>query len=157
ALIEGARVAVVGASGPDCGLDVRRAGRARPGAGLREVALPSGDAADCSGVAHRVLADDAGAVALVVRAGVPVAGARGTRREAGVGGTRRADPRAGLRSIAGSGRRATNRGRRGEGAARGAAGSVGPVRRAEIALLHPVHAAVAALEIRDRDPRGIHG
>src|SRR5438552_13206130 len=59
---------------------VRRAGRARAGAGLVHVAEAGGGAADRPGVARRVLAVVAAAVALVAAARVAVVGARRPRR-----------------------------------------------------------------------------
>src|SRR5205823_2099397 len=101
ALVEGARVAVRGAGRPTRLLDVGGAGGARARAGLGEVTLRRRRAADRARVAHRVLAVDARAVALVQGAGVAVVGTgRPARLPRTVGGTRRARAGAGLGEIA---------------------------------------------------------
>src|SRR5207249_6120673 len=90
-LVEGARVAVVGAGCPARLLDVGGAGAARARARLGEVTLRRRRAADRAPVARRVLAAGAGAVALVQGAGVAVvATGRPARLPRTVGGTRRA-------------------------------------------------------------------
>src|SRR5207249_14897 len=77
----------------------------RPGAVLIHVADAGGRAANRPGVARRVLAGVARAVARVGRAGVAVVGARGARRGLRIGRTRRPRPRTVLRRVAFAGRR----------------------------------------------------
>src|SRR5207249_1328183 len=91
ALVEAARVAVARARRPGRLLGVGRAHRARAGARLAQVALAGGPAAHRPGVAGRMLAGVARAVALVEAARVAVARAgrpRGTLRIRGTGGGR---------------------------------------------------------------------
>src|SRR5439155_196262 len=87
-------------------------GAARPRAVLLHVANAGGRAADRPGVARRVLAGVARAVARVGRAGVAVVGARGARRGLRIGRTRRPRPRTVLRRVALAARRTTDGGGR---------------------------------------------
>src|SRR5439155_1386012 len=100
ALIEGARVAVVGTRRTVRLFGVGRTRGARAGAGLGQVALARRGTAHGPGVARRMLASEVAAVTLVE--GARAAGVR-TRRTAGgddVGGTALAHPVAGLGRIA---------------------------------------------------------
>src|SRR5436309_1204279 len=99
--VGGARVAVGGAGRPTRLVDVGGTGGARARAGLGEVTLRRRRAADRARVAHRVLAVDARAVALVQGAGVAVVGTgRPARLPRTVRGTRRARAGASLGEIA---------------------------------------------------------
>src|SRR5205823_9143002 len=101
ALVERAGVGVRRAGGPVRLLGVGRAARARPVAALGHVAFAPDRAADGARIARRVLADGAGAVALVQGAGVAVVGTgRPARLPRTVGGTRRARAGASLGEIA---------------------------------------------------------
>src|SRR5205823_2851894 len=101
ALVQRAGIGVGGAGGRGRLLGVSWTGGARPGAGLRDVALARTRTADRGRVARRVLAVGAGAVALVEGAGVAVVGTgRPARLPRTVGGTRRARAGAGLGEIA---------------------------------------------------------
>src|SRR5439155_849123 len=96
------------ALGPLGTLRIGRAGRAGARTGLHRVAEPRRGAADCAGVARRVLAGDVGAVALIGRAGVAVVGAGGVARLHRIGWAGGSAPRAGLGHVAVAGRRAAH-------------------------------------------------
>src|SRR5205807_377662 len=89
ALVPGARVAVAGARRSCRALGVRGARRARSGARVGRVAVARRRAAHGAGVAGRMLAGIARAVALIPAARVAVVGARGSCRALGVGGAAR--------------------------------------------------------------------
>src|SRR5436309_2653146 len=84
ALVERAGVGVRRAGGPVRLLGVGRAARARPVAALGHVAFAPDRAADGARIARRVLADGAGAVALVQGAGVAIVRAGRARVPRGV-------------------------------------------------------------------------
>src|SRR5207302_1635465 len=113
---------------------VRRARTTRPRAGLVDVAIAGGRAADGTAVARRMLAAVAGAVALIEAARVPVARARRPRRLLGVRGTRGARARARVGQVAFARRRP----------ARGA-GIAGRVRAGVAAAVTLVEAARVAI------------
>src|SRR5438876_2594876 len=109
ALIEGARVAVVGTRRTVRLFGVGRARGARAGAGLGQVALARRSTAHGPGVARRMLASDVAAVALVEGAWIAVGGTRRTVRLLGVGRTGAARAGAGLGQVALARRGATLR------------------------------------------------
>src|SRR5439155_904915 len=130
-------------------LPVGRAGRARAVAGLLRVARPRRRAAHRGGVARRVLAGIARAVAGVGRARIAVVGARRPARLLRIDGAARARARAGLRLIALARRRAAHgagglEGIGGTGIARPVAG-LGLVANAG---RRPAHGARRRLRIR---------
>src|SRR5207249_292476 len=96
-------------------LRIRRAGRARAGAALPQVADARRGAADRAGIPRRVLAGVVRAVAGVGRARVAVVGARGAARLLGIGRAARPIARAELRHVARARPRAADLGGRREG------------------------------------------
>src|SRR2546422_144834 len=112
---------------------VRRAGRARAGAGLVRVAHPGGGPAHRPGVPRRVLTVVAAAVALVAAAWVAVVGAGRPGRALRVRRAVGAVPRAVLRRVTLARRAAADRARRLEGV-RGTDGA-----RSGAGLVHVAH------------------
>src|SRR5439155_4114823 len=100
ALVEGARVAVVGTRRTVRLLGVGRAGGARAGAGLGRVALARRGTAHGPRVARRVLASAVAAVALVEGARVAVVATCRPARLLGIGWTSAARAGAGLGKVA---------------------------------------------------------
>src|SRR5439155_1034154 len=128
-------------------LGIHRADATHAVAGLGRIALTARGAARRPGVARRVLAARAAAVALIERARVPVGRAAGPRRAPGIHRT------AGARTAAGLGRIAL--------AARGAARRPGVARRvlaaraAAVALIERARVPVGRA-VRAARPPGIH-
>src|SRR5439155_12193169 len=138
-------VAVTGASpalGGRRAEAVGRAARRRPGAALGYVAVARRGATDGPGVARRVLADVARAVARVGRARVAVVGAQRPARLLHVGSARLArQSAAALRDVALASRRPADDADRQEhvGRARGADARTHRVRIAGVARARPAH------------------